>query len=285
MENGIVIPPGYSPPFAVVTENDHTAWIVIATSLGLACALLFGGIRILLRSTICPGVGLDDCIIGAATVSITISLEPSTALSSSLTHFTLLTMISDLGPNNNSVLRHSGSLPQWTGEDDRSCSSSYYRQSPAGKCIQVSFGHQNHHLILHQQLYYSGMLLFIIALGLSKLSIIAFLLRLTTIKVHRITYYTLAALVIAWTIGSFFAIVLQCNLSRPWAVVGESCSGTLLRWQAICALDIVTEVAIVAGSMFLVWFLQTPLTTKVMVVSTFACRLLQVLARNMQSYC
>jgi len=87
-------------------------------------------------------------------------------------------------------------------------------------------------------------------------------------------YYTLAALVTVWTIASFFVIALQCNLSRPWAVTGENCSEMLLRWQAISAFDIITEVAIVAGSVYLVWGLQTLLSIKVIVVSTFACRLL-----------
>ena len=89
----MVIPPGYSPPYAVVTEDDHTAWIVIAASLGLACALLFGGIRILLRSTICPGVGLDDYLIGAATVSI----EAASGFDIALSHNSSLCRVTNSG--------------------------------------------------------------------------------------------------------------------------------------------------------------------------------------------
>lgn len=65
-----IIPDGYSPPFAVVTDTDHTAWIYIATALGLALILLFGGIRVIVRGSICPGIGLDDYFLAASTVSL-----------------------------------------------------------------------------------------------------------------------------------------------------------------------------------------------------------------------
>jgi len=65
-----IVPPGYYPPFAVVTKTDHTAWIFIATALGLGCTLLFGGIRVSIRSTISPGVGWDDYLVGSSTVSL-----------------------------------------------------------------------------------------------------------------------------------------------------------------------------------------------------------------------
>lgn len=64
-----IIPDGYSPPFAIVSDTDHTAWIIIATALGLALVLQFGAIRVVVRGSICPGIGLDDFFLAAATVS------------------------------------------------------------------------------------------------------------------------------------------------------------------------------------------------------------------------
>ncbi len=61
--------PSYSAPFAVVTDTDHSAWLIIATALGLSWSLLFGAIRVFIRWTIAPGVGLDDVSLAAATVS------------------------------------------------------------------------------------------------------------------------------------------------------------------------------------------------------------------------
>lgn len=65
-----IIPEGWSPPLTVVTDKDHTAWILIATSLGLVCTLIFGGIRVFIRKSINPDFGLDDIFLASATVSV-----------------------------------------------------------------------------------------------------------------------------------------------------------------------------------------------------------------------
>jgi hypothetical protein len=53
------VPDGYYPPFAVVTDTDHGAYIIIAVSL----------IRIFLRITFLQRAGLDDTFLAAGTVS------------------------------------------------------------------------------------------------------------------------------------------------------------------------------------------------------------------------
>ena len=92
-------------------------------------------------------------------------------------------------------------------------------------------------LIVHQQMYYASTLLFVVALGFSKISVVFFFLRLTVIKQHRLVFNAVAVLVTAWTVGSTFAVALQCNLTHPWIIVGERCSGAVLhptvpnQWQ------------------------------------------------------
>lgn len=61
------VPPGYHPPFAIVTDKDHTAWILIGTALGLALSLMFAGIRLFVRCSISRGFGLDDIVLFGAT--------------------------------------------------------------------------------------------------------------------------------------------------------------------------------------------------------------------------
>jgi hypothetical protein len=73
-----VVPHGQSPPFAVVTPTDHSAWIIITTAFGLACLLLFTLIRTFVRLTIAPPFGLDDAFLGSATVGRPLALLPST---------------------------------------------------------------------------------------------------------------------------------------------------------------------------------------------------------------
>jgi hypothetical protein len=76
-----VVPHGQSPPFAVVTETDHSAWIIIGASFGLSCVLLFSVIRVCVRFTIAPAFGLDDIFLGFATVCLPSNHCPSQAYS------------------------------------------------------------------------------------------------------------------------------------------------------------------------------------------------------------
>lgn len=101
-DDGFIIPPGYSPPFAIVTDSDHTAWILIATALGLACSLLFGGIRTFIRCTICPGVRWDDVLLASATVSLHFS--KSVYFSSFTQHHVLTRVIQILAIFESSII-------------------------------------------------------------------------------------------------------------------------------------------------------------------------------------
>ncbi|KAF7867531.1 uncharacterized protein EAF02_009722 [Botrytis sinoallii] len=65
---GLVVPPGQSPPFAVVTSTDHSAWIIIATALGLSCLLVFSGIKSFARTSMGKGVSYDEICLLASTL-------------------------------------------------------------------------------------------------------------------------------------------------------------------------------------------------------------------------
>lgn len=62
-----LVPDGQYPPFAVVTDYDHAAWIIIPTALGFVCTLFFAGVRILVRRAISDGSALDDYLLYGAT--------------------------------------------------------------------------------------------------------------------------------------------------------------------------------------------------------------------------
>jgi hypothetical protein len=63
------VPDGYYPPFAVVTDTDHGAYIIIAVTLGITFVLVSSLIRIFLRITFLQRAGLDDAFLAAGTVS------------------------------------------------------------------------------------------------------------------------------------------------------------------------------------------------------------------------
>lgn len=62
------IPDGYYPPFAVVTDTDHGAWIIIAVALGITFVIISSLIRIFLRISFVQRPGLDDTFLATATV-------------------------------------------------------------------------------------------------------------------------------------------------------------------------------------------------------------------------
>jgi hypothetical protein len=178
---GLVIPPGYSPPFATITPDDHAAWILIAAALGLACYLFFGIIRVVVRITISHGFALDDYVLGAATLLAVI--ESSLVL---------------------------GACSKGLGKSAAILSSEAQEEV--------------------QKIYYTSSLFYILAIGLSKISVICFLSRISRMKQHRLVFNIAMGLITLWTIGSFLAMALQCNISAPWIIESQSdCSGTVSR--------------------------------------------------------
>jgi hypothetical protein len=62
------VPDGYYPPYAVVTDTDTGAWIIIAVALGFTFVIISSLIRIFLRISFVQRPGLDDTFLFVATV-------------------------------------------------------------------------------------------------------------------------------------------------------------------------------------------------------------------------
>ena len=62
------VPPGSAPPFAILTDDDHSAWILVAASMGVAMTLLSSAIRVFIRYSVNSGWGLDDVVLAISTV-------------------------------------------------------------------------------------------------------------------------------------------------------------------------------------------------------------------------
>lgn len=69
------VPPGQSPPLAVVTDTDHRAWIYIAAALGFCMTLLSTAIRVFIKCNAKTGWTQDDLVLGASTVSRSRAIE------------------------------------------------------------------------------------------------------------------------------------------------------------------------------------------------------------------
>lgn len=182
--SGPTVPEGQYPPFAALTPDNHAAWVLISTAFGLASFLVFGGIRILVRSIIRHGFGTDDYLLCAATVLAVIQ--------SSL------------------ILR--------------ACSKGL------GMAIDRVSPEAQQDV---QKIYYTSNLFFVVVIGLSKISVVCFLHRISRLKQHKVVFNLGMGLIAAWMVGSLLVLAIQCNPGQPWISIGEECRGIVSSFLGI----------------------------------------------------
>ncbi|KAG9943998.1 hypothetical protein KCU85_g8255, partial [Aureobasidium melanogenum] len=117
---------------------------------------------------------------------------------------------------------------------------------------------------------------FVLALYAAKIAALVFLMRIQS-KTRTTYFYPI--LVLVYTIlgvASAITVAAGCPSKSGyyWNFVGnkDSCPGEERRWQAMTALDIISEVILLALPINLVWSLQMPRNRKIMVVVTFWTR-------------
>jgi hypothetical protein len=73
--------------------------------------------------------------------------------------------------------------------------------------------------------YYASEILYVAAIGLTKLSILVLFYNVVAMQrtIRRIVM-AFGVLVSAWTIASVMAIAFQCELPRPWDITSLECS-------------------------------------------------------------
>jgi hypothetical protein len=132
----------------------------------------------------------------------------------------------------------------------------------------------HHHLLTNtKQSYYASNIFVTVSLGLSRCSVLIFILRLTPIESHRHIAYGIIIATTLWTFGAAMAAALQCDPSQPWILVGQQCPHVYTRLKAVCIIDAILEAALVACTCWLVRPLKTSPSNKFMVVFVFSFRL------------
>jgi len=66
-------------------------------------------------------------------------------------------------------------------------------------------------------------ILFVLALSISKCSIIIFLHRLADNTLQRVGVMFVGILVVVWTLAVMTGIVFECNMPRPWEIWTGQC--------------------------------------------------------------
>ncbi|KFY95000.1 hypothetical protein V498_03592 [Pseudogymnoascus sp. VKM F-4517 (FW-2822)] len=124
-----------------------------------------------------------------------------------------------------------------------------------------------------QKASYASDLLYIVTLWFTKFSVALLLSRLSSDKRHNWMSRVILLTAAIFATISIFIVALRCDISRPWIFINEQCSNLFVRWQVVLAFDIITELALVGSSVYLVQDLQVPLGKKIVVVLAFALRL------------
>ncbi|KAH9866608.1 hypothetical protein J1614_008300 [Plenodomus biglobosus] len=126
-------------------------------------------------------------------------------------------------------------------------------------------------------------LLYIYVLYASKLSVLLLYLRLSPGGAQGIASWTLIAASSIWAVLSTILIATPCN---PLQAAQEDidCTNRWPKWQAIGALDIVTEVFIFGVAFQLVWGLQMRTRAKILVIFAFSARLPVIAIASIRLY-
>ncbi|KAJ9630758.1 hypothetical protein H2203_001282 [Taxawa tesnikishii (nom. ined.)] len=115
--------------------------------------------------------------------------------------------------------------------------------------------------------------MFLIAVALSKCSIVFFIRRLFT-RDHKGAWMIcngMQALIGIWTIVSMLLLTIGCGPSSKLA--GDKCNGQLTRWTVVVSLDGILEIVFVAMAVFLITPLQMAFKIKAAVCLAFSFRL------------
>ncbi|KAF2126151.1 hypothetical protein P153DRAFT_369507 [Dothidotthia symphoricarpi CBS 119687] len=130
-------------------------------------------------------------------------------------------------------------------------------------------------LSIHKQLgrtAFAAQILYVATLFASKCSVLFLYLRISPGRSHKISSWTLLSASCIWIVIAITLISVPCN-PYGWTVGDKTCTNLWPKWQAISALDIVTEVFIFAIAVQLVWNLKMRTKSKLLVVLAFSARL------------
>ncbi|KIW15224.1 hypothetical protein PV08_05269 [Exophiala spinifera] len=125
-----------------------------------------------------------------------------------------------------------------------------------------------------QKAGYAWNMLYIITMSFGKLSTLSLLLALAPNKsYHRIPMLALVGFIGLWTVATLFASAFQCALPHPYLITTETCFNQTGFWDTIGIVNILTDIAIMAMPILLVYGLHLSSKKKVAVCFAFSFRL------------
>jgi len=235
------LPPGDHAPLAAVDANHHGGWVVICNAFGLLVILFTLLIRVYIRVKVSPPFGADDITLTAATLLTFVQ----SGLVFAQVHHGLGRAIDLIDAANIETM---------------------YRVSNAARAggrvalTQIKIGR-------------AADIFYVVGLYASKCCVVLLYKRIAPDTSHSLVAWTVLGMCVVFGVISTILAALQCGVPSPSQTYHDACPGRGGEWAAVTALDVLSELALFAMSVHLVWNLQTNLSRKGRVVFAFGLRL------------
>ncbi|RMZ86663.1 hypothetical protein DV736_g6110, partial [Chaetothyriales sp. CBS 134916] len=125
---------------------------------------------------------------------------------------------------------------------------------------------------------YSASILCLLCIGFAKISTLVLTTRLTPNHTHLVVVWGVTVFVSLWALSAVFANAFRCSVPHTFDLLGGHCIAIYAFWDAISAIDILTDLIIIGLAFWFFGGLHIRLGPKLIVLSTFACRLFVVAA-------
>ncbi|KAI0836629.1 hypothetical protein F5Y06DRAFT_298314 [Hypoxylon sp. FL0890] len=125
---------------------------------------------------------------------------------------------------------------------------------------------------------YAGELLYVLALGLAKLSVCAGLTALSPETGHRRLTGVFVIAVIIWSLVAFIGTAFQCGGHGPWENPGVKCLDRHAFLEYVAITNILTDVALITLPAAVIYPLKMSVRTRITVLSFFSVRVLAIVA-------
>ncbi|KAF1943503.1 hypothetical protein EJ02DRAFT_129282 [Clathrospora elynae] len=123
---------------------------------------------------------------------------------------------------------------------------------------------------------YVSTLLSILAIGISKFSMLLYLFRITEITLQRVGVTAIGVFVSLWTIVVLAGTVFQCEMPKPWEIFEGRCIPLLPFWITAISVDIVTDLLMILLSIGMVWTMRIDHCQRTWAISVFSLRFILV---------
>lgn len=129
--------------------------------------------------------------------------------------------------------------------------------------------------MLTSQLVYASRIFALFVAGTTKISLCLLIRQIDNQGKLNMANLALGGIVVLWVVSGFFATVFQCPLPSPWIVTSnEQCPNYGGIFLYIGVMDILTDLALCALPVAMMWQVQTTLRRKVIVMALFGSRIM-----------